>query len=806
MSFQSSSIVYRCFNFLSLIYLLCNSFTLSAQTTIRGKLIDQKTKEPLAFAHVVVNAEHIGVMTDIDGVFKITHAHIDFLRCSYVGYKTLDYTIDEDQSDYLIQLVADNNELSMIELVARENPANKIIRKVITNKDVHNPENLESFYYQCYNKMIYDFIYEDSDIADSIQLKNNRFLEGGHMLMSESVTGRKYLKPDYSEETIKATRFSGIKNPTFTSLATDLQPFSFYDDIISFLDVHYLNPISKGSLNKYNFFLRDTLVNELDTTFVINYYPIKGKNFEGLKGLLYINTNGYAIENVIAEPYEPSKINLKIQQKYKVLNSGHWFPEQLNYTLKFEEYPSKDVQFFVDGKSYISHVELDLGYTRKDFSIDQVKLAEDAIKRDSTFWNSKRPFRLNTREIQTYNTMDSIGEKYKIDTYMKLSENLANGKIDFKHFELDVKDALDINMYEGLRLGLGIYTGETISKVFKLGGYFAYGFKDKKLKHGASLAVNMNKDKESQIKLIYRDDVQEFGTFHNKNLGRKVFTQRNLIVSEMNQLKQYTLAWKTRILKYLQTEFTLGQYQFTPQYLYLYKGNVLAPFNVSTAGINLRFAFKEKYIQTLNKRVSMGTKYPVISCVFNKSDKEVLGGDVSFTSLKLRAEYSRFWKNLGKTDMTLETGKIFNDVPGPLLFSGEGSLDDRIKLYVPHTFQTATPYEFLSDQFIHVFIKHNFGSLLFKTEKFKPQFSVVHNMGWSKLTNLENHDFEERKTDMSKGFIESGLIVDNILRVNYLNVGYLGFGAGVFGRYGAYAHEKSSDNLLYKISLIFTTR
>lgn len=777
-----------------------------AQTTITGKVVDKKTKEPLAFTHIIVNDKETGVMTDIDGGFTITHSNITLITCSYVGYKTKEIQVFPDQHTYTIQLEVDENELSLVELVAKENPAHRIIREVIKNKNTHNPERLNSFKYECYNKVIYDFIYGDSKKSDSIRQETDNVLNGGHMLISESVTERKYLYPEYSEETILATRFSGIKNPTFSSLATDLQPFSFYEDVIPFLDVNYLNPISEGSLNKYQFYLRDTIVHELDTTFVINYYPIKGKNFEGLKGLLYVNTNGFAIENVIAEPFEEGKITLKIQQKYITLPTGEWFPEQLNYALRFKEYPSKDVQIGVDGKSYISKVKLDENYRRKDFSIDQVKLSPLASKKSQVFWDTHRPFTLNTREQTTYQVIDSIGEEYHLDTYFKISENLVNGKIDFNYFEIDVTDALGANLYEGFRLGLGVYTGDSISETFKLGGYWAYGFKDKDAKYGASLRIDINKDKESQIKLAYQDDVQEFGVFHHRNLGPKGLTQRNFLASEMNKLKQYSLSWKTRAFRYLQTEFSVGQHQFTPQYDYVYQGQEFNSLKVASFGVNLRYAFKEKYIQTMNQRVSMGTKYPVLSCTFKTIEKDVLESEYAFTSLKVRMEYNKFWKNFGKTNLTIETGKIFNELPAPLLFSGEGSLDDRLRLFVPQTFQTVTPYEFLSNEFAHVFLRHNFGSLLFKTEKFKPQFSLVHNMGWSRLSNPEDHLFEEGKTDMSKGFMESGLIIDNIFRINYVNIGYLGFGAGVFGRYGAYAYEDAEDNLVFKLSMIFTTR
>ncbi len=798
------------FNSFKLISIICiillSVFGANAQTTIRGKVIDKTTHEPLAFAHIVVNAESTGAMTDIDGRFSITHQNIDFLQCSYIGYKTLHYTIESNINKVLIELEVDENELELVELVAKENPANRIIREVIKNKEKHNPEGLSTFSYECYNKVVYDFIYKNSKVGDSIKEEYNELLNGGHMMMSESVTQRKYMNPEYSEETILATRFSGIKNPTFASLATDLQPFSFYEDIIPFIDVNYLNPISEGSLNKYQFYIRDTIVSNIDTTFIIEYYPRPKKNVEGLKGLLYVNTNGYAIENVIAEPFESGKINLKIQQKYKQLATGEWFPEQLNYVLRFKEYPSENFQLGVDGKSYISKVKLNENYSRKDFSIDQVKISPLATQKSSEFWSNHRAVRLNTSEETTYAVMDSVGKEYHLDTYLKLTENLANGKIDFKHIELDVNNALGVNLYEGFRLGLGIYTGDSISKTFKFGGYFAYGFKDKKSKHGLSLTVELNKEKESEIKIQYQNDVQEFGAYYNRNLGRRVISQRNFIVSEMNQLIHYELSWKTRILRYLQSEFILAQHQFTPQYEYFYKTKELNPLKVSSFGVNLRYAFKEKYIQTMGQRVSMGTKYPVISCSFKTADKSILHGDYSFTSLKIKAQYNKYWKNIGKTHFTLEFGEVFNNLPAPLLFSGEGSLDDRVRLFIPQTFQTVQPYEFLSNRFTHLYLHHNFGSLLFKTDKFKPEFSVVHNMGWSKLNNPENHQFKDVKYDMSKGFIESGLIIDNIFRMNYVNVGYIGFGVGVFGRYGAYTHDKTSDNILYKVSIVFRTR
>jgi hypothetical protein len=85
-----------------------------------------------------------------------------------------------------------------------------------------------------------------SDIYNKAPKKKTVFL-------MENVTNRKFLAPDVSEEVVIASRVSGLKNPSFASLATDLQPFTFYQDNIKLANIYYLNPISKGSLNKYKF-------------------------------------------------------------------------------------------------------------------------------------------------------------------------------------------------------------------------------------------------------------------------------------------------------------------------------------------------------------------------------------------------------------------------------------------------------------------------------------------------------------------------------------------------------------------------
>src|SRR5205823_4082031 len=68
----------------------------------------------------------------------------------------------------------------------------------------------------------------------------------------------------------------------------------------------FVNPVSPNSWDKYFFNVEDTLFNGADTVFVVSYHPEKGKHFSSLKGILEINTDGYAIQKVTAEPSDTS--------------------------------------------------------------------------------------------------------------------------------------------------------------------------------------------------------------------------------------------------------------------------------------------------------------------------------------------------------------------------------------------------------------------------------------------------------------------------------------------------------------------
>lgn len=795
--------------FLILVALFLTNYSFS-QNLITGKVIDLNTKEPLAFANIIFNNNQLfGARSDIDGKFSFNSSQkITSLTCSYIGYKKLSVEAEKVLKVHniiIIELEPLTTELQEVVIKPGENPANLIIRKVIANKDNNNPENISSFKCTIYNKTIYDFRFNDSTSMDSIKIM--RKLEGSHLMIMESVAERRFIKPDISEEIVTGTKVSGFKNPSFVSLATDFQPFSFYKDNIKLFDINYLNPISRGSLNNYKFHIQDTLFQKTDTVYVITFKPLPNKNFDGLTGMLYINTNKYAIQNVIATPFVTGKLDLKIQQQYTFVGNKYWFPEQLNYVLTIRDYPSKKIGLQANGRSYIDHIELNVLLDKKDFSIESVKLHNLASKQDSLFWANHRNEKLNIREANTYRVMDSIGEKNKFGNILLLLEKLTQNRIPVKFIDIDLSQTLVYNKFEGKRLGLGLITNEKAFTNLTLGVFWGYGIKDNQWKYGSKIEYDLSKKHELKISFMYQNNLIETGTYGLNLLNQSGVSLRNFIAYQMDKIQQNSFNIGFRALRYTRWNITLNNTKTIPQYLYEFQNNNQSIDNYvnSDLTIDVKFAYKERIVNSLHQNLNMGTTFPVLYLLYSRGIKDLWSSSFEYNKVEARIEQSFFTKKFGTTNYRLEGGFADRPLPYGLLFTGEGSGVKSFPVNIKNTFQTMKPYEFLSDRYVNLFFSHNFGSLLFHIKKFRPDITLHNNISWGNLSNSNSQKLIEFKTK-EKGYFESGMQFDNILKINYVNLGYLGFGTGIFYRYGYYSNSNFKDNLAIKITMTYSSR
>ncbi|MBL4594212.1 MAG: carboxypeptidase-like regulatory domain-containing protein [Flavobacteriales bacterium] len=800
--------------------ILLSPIYLFGQYQIKGKVVDAKTKEALAFVNIIANNERIGTTTGIDGNFTFNSPNpIKTLTLSYVGYEQKEINLNEERS-LLIEMKKTSFSLAEFKVLPGINPAERIIQEVINNRKKHNPEKSLNFKYESYSKMYFTALI-DSAILNSpdkiMELDTNdqeavKWLEDHHIFMMESVTERKYKQPDKSYEKVIASRVSGLKNATFSLIATEIQSFSFYNPTLNVLDKAYLNPITPNGINKYLFLIEDTAFSGADTVFIISFRPRKGKNFDALKGLLYVNTDEFALQNVIAEPMaQDEDIAIKIQQKYEKIE-GSWFPVQLNSNLTFNNLELGNYKMMGIGKTYLKNIQINPEISNKEFSYIETEIDINATKKDEEFWNKHRGDTLSQKEKNTYHVIDSLGKAENFDKMVGGLEALLTGQIRWGPINLDLNRFIGYNEYEGFRLGAGLHTNKRVSKWFSIGGYGAYGFRDKDAKYGGDIDFLIHPRNDVSLNFSYQKDVAEPGVtqFYDfkipllSSAGNRLF-----YLSRMNKIEKVEARVKFRTFRYLKVYVFGNQETVEVTNDYYFKKRIDANtilrdqyYTFNEVGVEFRYAYKEKVIKTLNGKYPKKSNYPIIYAKIEQGLKQ-LDGEYEYTRYTVRAEKKFHINNLGRPSFSVEAGLINGQVPQHKLNSSLGTFKPNTFLIASeNTFETMLPYEFFSSEYVHVHFRHSFGSLLLKIKKFQPEIIVTSSAGFGALSYEGFHGGETFNT-MEKGYYESGLIMNKLIN-KLLGVNLSFYGVGVFYRYGPYKLPKESDNLTVKMTFSFT--
>ena len=773
------------------------SFNMGAQSLKKFKLIDEDTGDVIPFANVLFNdTSNKGTATDIDGVFFM-NSDVEKITISYVGYETKTVSVQNIKNN-TITLKQAISELDEV-VIDGENPAHRIIRNVVANRDLNNPENLNSFTYKSYDKIVVD-IDDSKPMNDSLK-DVQTFLKESYFFITETIAKHKYLKPRFTEDSVIATRTSGLKDPNFAILANAFQPFSFYNEHIELFETPYLNPISKGSTRKYKFRLKEEYLKDKDTVFVISFEPKANRNFEGLKGLLYINSNNYAVESVDASTFNSGKIDFTIQQKYKFINNQYWFPEQLNFVIILGQGFGS---FKYVGKSYLSEIAPNAALEKKDFPFESLTLPKNVGGRDSKYWDDYRKDALDKRELRTYKLIDSIGDAINLDKFLKIPQKLFEGKYPLKYFDIDLLNIVRFNKYEGTRLGVGFFTNDDILKNVSLGAFAGYGFKDNAWKYGGELQVDVPGKKDISLSLKYENSIREVGTYSGNKINNP-FVSRNFIASQMDAIESYSIRTDMKLLRNINWFLGFNTAEITPLYNYQFVQNNSAVINYNNSEVNIGIGYhvNEKLINSFGTTTRLANDAPVLNLIYSRGLEGTFDADFNYNKLRFTLDHSFITKGIGRTTYRLDLGYIDSALPYGLLFTGEGTLDRQIPFVVKHYFQTVTPYEFLSDRYAHLFTTHNFGRLFNNKGYLQPNVLLYNNFGIGSLDNADYHQNIEFKTK-DHLFLETGLELQNIIKVPFQNLGYFGMGLGAFYRYGYHNLEKSSDNFAIKYSVGFT--
>lgn len=796
----------------------------SAQTTIHGKIMDSLSRQMVAFANLTLEDGKSGTTTEIEGNFSliIPKEYKGLIYISHVSYNKLIVPLSYLQTHSAIFLIPGATQLNEVTIFSTEteNPAFRIIRQAVAHKKENDPASLKSYEYISYNKFLVTMS-EPTQKADSviIQLrsrpdsvklkrKQKQFLffdsltRTSHFFLSESVTEKQVINPDKEKEKLLALQVSGYKSPLFTNVATDYQPFSFYKDNISLLGKDFINPVSRGTFSRYDFYLTDTTYLNQDTIYIIQFKPRTSKTFNGLKGMLSICTDGFAIKNVIATSADSLALTaIRIQQNYEKVD-GHWFPSQINTDLDFHEYKIMGRHLKAQHRSFFKEIKINPELKRSSFGDISTELALPKPEENKLLLDRFRSNPLDKKETRTYTLLDSVMRK--LGWLDKAIEALATQAVPLGLLEFDLTKLSRVNRYESFRLGAGLYTSTRFSKWLRLGGYAGYGFRDQQWKYGGEVKFNFNLNKDFFMRFSYGKDIYETGSSHviheGQLLGRENF--RTFVSSQYDRIEFYKGELGYRLMPDVHASVFVSRNEIQPTYNYnlLFNNELINRFFITEMGITLRYVHSENYMSLRGKKIFLGQQLPVFTFSFVQAAPLFDGQNFNYTRFDFTAKQLIKHRYGGKTNFFFTAGWLNGLAPYGKLYNGRGSSATRN--FVDNYFQTMGLYEFAATKYASVFLNHNFGNILLNKSFSKPELLLYQNMG---IGQLENKDAHVGLTlqPFDKGFAESGIGLNNIFRGKYFNVAYWGLGGAVFYRYGAYTFAKPTDNLVWRLTVQF---
>lgn len=786
-------------------------FSAFNQTTYYIK--DQSTKESIPFVKIKPDVGS-PFLADIDGIIKLEDA-VQKIELHSSGYRDTLIIVSSiiDNTLFLTPLY---KEIQEIRVVAGENPAHRIIDKAIENRKKNNPLENDAFRYESYSKFLFDVNQEALDsipinTTDTTLRKIKSFFNEQHLFMLESASTRTFIPPARDKEEITAYKVSGFTDPMFSTFANEMQSFSFYENQFQLMGKTYINPIAFGGTKRYLFILEDTTIVNQDTTFTIFYRPRKGKNFDGMTGYLYINTNGYAIEKVTASPYEDtSGTSIQIVQEYSFIDGKKWFPSKLSTEIDFKGVviiPKwKDGYIQGKGSTYIKNVQLNPEDIKKrDFNNVSVSTSEDAGTVKDEVWDSLRLYDISDKEKRTYEMMDSLSKAEKLDKRLNALTTLMEGKIPMGNLNLDMTRLFDYNMYEGYRFGGGLETSKKLMKNAVIGGYYGWATKDKESKFGAYSTLYFNRKAGFKLNLRYQQDLLERG---GNPYQKDAFSLNNtalyqhFFIKNMERQRLGEAALSVNIKSNMKVSL-IGNYQriwYTGDYRF-YGGELsgssvpLTDLDVAETSIEFSWNIREKVMQLGNQRVSKGTKFPKIKMKATKGWENWFEADYNYTRFTAEIQQNIAIRGVGNFVWTLSGSQTIGEVPLFLMNVGNGT-GQNWHLSVINTFETMKPSEFYHTKQAAFFTRLNFNSIKTKAKWNEPQFCLHHAIGYGEMNQKELHSVTFRSMD--KGFFETGLILNNVLVS-----GFSGIGIGGFYRYGYYSDSDWKKNIVPKICVSF---
>lgn len=812
------------------IILLLAVFSAQAQKTkVSGIVLDAATGDTLPFVNIYFQDTKIGTTSNLDGKYVLESYYAsDTLMASFVGYQTFKVKIKRDvPQELVIKLVPTDQALpELVVLPNDENPAHPILRKVIKNKEINNREKLDFYEYEVYNKIEldlnniteefteskafrkFDFIFDNIDSTDE-----KPYLP---MFMSESLSDFFYRKDPKSEkEYIKATKVSGIENESVSQFTGDMyQKVNIYENFLPVFGKNFVSPISDRGLNYYKYYLIDSMFVDKYWCYEMQFIP-KRRGELTVEGTMWINDTTYAIKYITGKISNDANINfvneLVVSQTFEQVQDEVWMLTKDELVVDFEV-ADKAMGFY--GRKTTSYRNFKINQPKETHfysGVENIFVNDSAQDYNESFWIQHRHEALSENEAGIYHMIDTLEDLPIVKTYIDFIQTVSTGYWVKGPIEIGpLYNTYSYNVVEGNRFRFGLRTSNDFSKMIELSGYGAYGLLDQEFKYGGGTRFFITKKPRRLVQMVFKHDVEQVGISSNayNNSSIVTFLRRNpynkLVFNteyRVNYFREWFPGFSSELLLRNSTFSPLGITAFNA----INSDGSISPqvsLTATEVAFNTRFAYNEEFLSGEFERISLGTKFPIVSVTYTYGMPNVLGSKYEYHKTRLTFQHKIPMGIFGTFKYQFEIGKIFGKAPYPLLEVHNGN---ETWNYNETAFNMMNILEFVSDEYISFKAHQHFDGL------FLNKIPLLRKLMWREVATItgvygqlsdKNRSLMElpsyTSTLQQKPYLEMALGIENIFkfirvdvlwRMTYLDNEYDGIKVSRIGLRGKFQFD-----------------
>ena len=515
--------------------------------------------------------------------------------------------------------------------------------------------------------------------AEQVKLKE---ISGLSLIESEVTLNFQYPKK-YKEER-NAYKLYGDKAGLYIPLFGE-SDFNFYRNLVfirAVSEVPIISPLNKISILSYKFKLIETKEENGLLVHKIKVTPRKKGN-STCKGFIYI-TDGLWNINRLDLTFAKGGLKFfdtfRIKQNFEQLPDNTWFPYRVEFIYSTKQGKYKTFK----GNTLMRYSEYETNYSfpPKFFGNEISVTTQEAYERDTSYWGKLRPEPLTIREQKLVAYKDSVfavvnSIAYKdsiqaINNKVTLLDLLIDGVTFSNHIKKESINFGPIPEMIGFSVVGGIRAALPSTSVYKQWPKYKYVFLSGSLNFGLR-----NKDLQGNLYGEFRYNPRRLGDVYFS--GGRNFETINSFDAYLNQIRNsnyflrdnLSLGHNIELFNgfYLRTDFSMDDRKSTDGFItesfidrVIEDENPIAfePFKVFISNISISYTPQQKFMSEPNRKVVLGSKWPIFSLTHQRGWNGLFGSDIDFDFLDLKVKQEILFGYFGTTKYTAELGKFVN--------------------------------------------------------------------------------------------------------------------------------------------------